>query len=434
MSQIISLLVWLLLVGIVAKSTLQRIHESLLHPIILFNGIITYYVIVPAAYILATGNGYFARITTTDTVFAVLSVVTISYAAAIYGFQRASSPRLSQKITPSVLLSERDAPSHRLRLLGLLGFTVGLLSYTYYIIVNGGPVQMFTVQPRTAFTTVPETGRWRVLGLTGIIGGYVTILTSHHQKATHGRLTIYNVLLLATVCTLTVASTVLTRARMMILLPLLILVIYLYNTNTITDRQMVGTAIGVGSLVLVGGVAESLLVGNGNIMVLLDSFVHRVRLEIMAGIITQVPSQHPYGYGETLLRAPMINWPGMPLRYGDQAEIIMIGENRKYTTMSGMLVGELWLNWGILGVIGGSLGYGGLLGLVYQFRNSSNYLVSGSYPIVLVTAVLLWPTNIAWATKSLVLRLIAPLVVATIGVIVWTNLESTDNSYWYRGD
>ncbi|WP_433632040.1 hypothetical protein [Halomicrococcus sp. NG-SE-24] len=411
-----------LLTAAVAKTTLQHAPQDILHPLVIVNGILAYFAIFPAAFLLATGRYYFRGVTTTDGLFAALSLVLLGYLLTVYGYRHAATTRVRLRLSNTVTVPGRsDVPPQRLRLLGITGFAIGGLSYTYYVLVNGGPIEMLTVTPRTAFTTVPETGRWRMLGLLGLFGGLITTLVSYWPGMSRHQLTSRDTTILASVCGTVLTAAVLTRARMVILIPIVIIFAYVYFANYVTQRQLIAGVSAVGVLVAISGFFEAAILGDGKLWLLMRGLIQTVRLEVFAGTVIQVPSQHPYAFGETLLRAPMIQWPGMPLRYGDQLEVIMIGKNRSHTTMSGMLLGELYLNWGVLGVLGGSGLFGLALGALTHLRTAQSYIARGSYPLLLIGTVLLWPTNLTWATQGIVLRLFIPLAAAITAAIIWTH-------------
>jgi oligosaccharide repeat unit polymerase len=411
------ILIALLLTTFVATAiwvTKQYGEDSILHPLILVNGVLAYFVLIPAAYLTLTGKFLFPLSNPYSSLYAGLSIFFLVYLLTIAGFRvfSTSSQDFKRYIPARRVPSSRDAKPQLVRWLGLAGFSVGLLTFSYYVWVNGGVMRMLTVHPRTAFSTVPETGRWRMIGLAGISGGFATLLVGYWPLLRHQTTDPRDMAILTIVTFLTFITSVMTRARMVIIIPVLVFLLYAYSAKLISRRAVLSAGGALAALVVVGSFVEAVFLGSGSTGIILRSIIHITRLEIFNGIVSRVPTNHPYQYGATLLRAFMIQWPDMPLRYGDQVELIIRGKNRANLTFSGMLLGELYLNFGLLGTLVGGFGYGAALGIVYRLRESTSYLAQGAYPILLIGTVLLLPTNLTWATQGIILRYLAPVAVA----------------------
>ena len=414
MNRIVIALLLMVFIATAILITKQYAEDTILHPLILVNGILAYFVLIPAAYLTLTGNFLFHLSNSYSSLYAGLSLFFLVYILTVVGFQTFSTTDhdFTRYIPNQRVPTHCDAKPQLIRWLGLAGFSFGLLAFSYYVWVNGGVLRMLTVHPRTAFSTAPETGRWRMIGLAGISGGFVTILIGYWPSLRRQTVDFQDIVILTLVFIVTFSASVMTRARMVIIIPALISLLYAYSAKLISRRFVVSAGGALAALIVVGSFVEAVFLGSGSTGIILRSVIHITRLEIFDGIVARVPATHPYQYGATLLRAFMIQWPGMPLRYGDQAELIIRGKNRANLTFSGMLLGELYLNFGILGTLMGGLGYGAALGLVYRLRESTSYLAQGAYPVLLVGTVLLLPTNLTWATQGIMLRFLAPVVAA----------------------
>ena len=411
------ILIALLLTTFVATTiwvTKQYGEDSILHPLILVNGVLAYFVLIPAAYLTLTGKFLFPLSNPYSSLYAGLSIFFLVYLLTIAGSVSFRHRLVTlngifpQDVYPPLI----DAKPQLVRWLGLAGFFAGILTFSYYVWVNGGVVRMLTVHPRTAFSTVPETGRWRMIGLAGISGGFATLLVGYWPLLRHRTMDIRDITILASVVFVTFVTSVMTRARMVIIVPVLVFLLYAYSAKLISRRIVLLAGGALAALVVIGSFIEAVFLGSGSTGIILRSIIHITRLEIFNGIVSRVPANHPYQFGATLLRAFMIQWPDMPLRYGDQVELIIRGKNRANLTFSGMLLGELYLNFGLLGTLVGGFGYGAALGIVYRLRESTSYLAQGAYPILLIGTVLLLPTNLTWATQGIMLRYLAPVAVA----------------------
>lgn len=404
----------------VARTTVRYVREDLLHPLVLLNAVLTYFVLVPAAYLLWTGEFLYGLTTPYATLLWALGVFALIYVIALSAFVRTPS-EWSVSSTRSV---SAEVDPRLLALLGGAGFVAGIAMFAYYVLVNGGPIRLLTVQPRTAFQTVPETARWRILGLAGVFGGMATVLTAYRARVEGVRrpLTRRDRALLISVVGIAVAVAVSTRARMVIAIPCLAVLLYVYSADLISRRALVGT----GSVAIVGaagfGLVEGVVLGQSRSLV--ESLVQTNRLQVFMATIVRVPEEVGYQFGATLLRATMLEWPGMPMRTGNLLEIIAVGNDWKARTFSGMMPAELWLNFGLVGVLVFAVLYGVGLRVVYGMRDADDPLVRGAFPFFFLSVLLLLPTNLTWALKSLAVRYLLPILLAAGAVLVVRHNES----------
>ena len=404
---------------VVVGTTAYYVREDLLHPFVLLTGILAYFVLLPAAYLLVTGEFRYGLSEPHTALLLAVGVFFGIYLIALWAFIRTP--------VPDWLVDQLPNQRHDTTLLALfggIGFVAGLAMYAYYVFLNGGPVRLFTVQPRTAFQIVDETARWRILGLTGIFGGMTTVLVAFRSRVEQGwrHLSPRESSVLVTVVGVALLVAVSTRARMVIIIPFLTVLVYVFSAGLISRR----TVVGGGALVFVAGVGfgivEAVLLGTGNAS-LIGAVVHTSRLQVLMATVARVPAEYGYQYGATLLRATLLEWPGMPMRTGNFLEVVAVGTDYKHRTFSGMMPAEVWLNFGLLGNIAFAVLYGAGLKLTYSMRDAPNALVRGAFPFAFVGVLLLLPTNITWALKGLLLRYLLPLVAAVVAV--WVLRDKT---------
>lgn len=404
--------------------------RDLLHPIVLVNGIMAYFVLVPATYFLATGMAAVpARfgLTNPERALTVALVVLLGMYVVIFVAFRRTSRYETTAVGGTLAGVFNDTNSSVLLATGLAGISIGLLIYGYYVFANGGLIRMLTVTPRTAFQTAPNTYRFRLLGLGGVFGGWATILCALRPALERRESTVlsirqsFPIITLATVVTsITMFVAVSTRARMVILVPALIVLVYGHTAGWFSQRILVG----VGSVVVMIGVSfsvfESLLNGYtiiGIMKTLIHSIVHIPRLTLVMVLTERVPDQASFLYGATIPEAFYIDLPGDP-RYGNVVEFIATGTDKEGHFASAMFPGELWLNFGPVGILVGGVIYGMVLQWTYRLRESTNSLVRGIQPIVFICVLLIWPTNLTWGISNLFVRVLMPVLVAIAATLV----------------
>lgn len=423
---------------ILAGATTYRYgRHDLLHPVVLVNGIMAYFVLIPATYFLATGMqtvpAKYGLIHPTRALAVALVVLFGMYivilAAYRWGPWGQPSPRNTRSRFDVSAVGDAFADTNPgvLLVIGLVGFSIGLLVYGYYVFANGGLVRLLTVTPRTAFQITPNTYRFRLLGLMGVVGGWVTVLCAL-RPALERRQSVFASLrqspraiaLAAVVTSITMFVAVSTRARMVILVPALIALVYGHTAGWLSQRTLVG----VGAVIVTIGVSfsaiESILNGYtiaGIIHVFVRGVVQVPRLALFMVLIERVPSEVSFMFGATIPEAFYIDLPGDP-RYGNVVERIATGTDKDTHFASAMLPGELWVNFGPVGILVGGVVYGAALRWAYRLREATVPLVRGVQPALFVCILLLWPTNLTWGLPNLFVRILVPVLVAVIAALI----------------
>jgi hypothetical protein len=483
--------------GLIGVTLYQTLRKDIMHPLVLVSGIFAYFIVIPGAYLLFTGfQSIPAEFHLSHPMWAlvvaliimlviyVITLVTFQFGFGFNGIRdldiKLSFSSLRSILWPRFVPDSRSQPQSMERgertdliidyldsvnpgvlfCLGLAGFSAGLLTYSGYVWINGGPMHMLTVAERTAVQTVPNTYRFRILGLAGLFGGWTTILCAlrpllerrGHEKRSSTRLhqhrsqssytqtrlfggtfsDLKNItsfirspsawagMTLILTSAIVLVAAVLTRARMVILVPALILLIYLHTAEWLPQRALLT----IGTLVFFVGVTfsaiEKILLGyplSATISPLLHGFVQTRRLALLMVVLVRVPFEFPFQYGATLLDAVYIDIPGFP-RYGNYLEIIAYGVEKENRTLSAMLPGELWLNLGPIGILIGGVVYGLALRWIYRFQHVAAPLLRGIYPMALVCVLLLLPSNLTWGIPNLFFRVLAPVIVAIVATLL----------------
>lgn len=441
----LAVLVLAAFVVLAGATTYRYGRHDLLHPVVLVNGIMAYYVLIPAAYFLYTGMraipARFDIVHPTRALSVALAVLFGMYVIILVAFRyspwRQSSPRGSRSrsrsgvanITDTVADAFADVNPGVVLVLGLVGFGVGVVSYGLFVWLNGGLIRMLTVTPRTAFYTVPNTLRFQILGMVGVFGGYATVLcalcpalerpeSSLSTHLSHGVLAILGI---TTALTMFVAVS--TRARMVILVPALILIVYLHTAGWLSRRTLTGFGAAVVTVGVSFSLIEGLVLGNRagiTLSALLNNVVHAPRFALVMVLVESVPGEVFFQLGATLPNAFYFDLPGLP-NYGNLLERIALGVDKRNHTSSAMLPGELWLNFGPVGIVVGGALYGAALRWAYRLREATAPLMRGVQPAVFACILLLWPTNLTWGIRRLFIRFLVPVLVAVVvaRIIQW---------------
>ncbi len=414
----LALLLTLGLTIIVGGTTVTRIRDELFHPIVVLNGIVLFYIIAPAWKLLLVG-GYSPRHANPGGQLAqTLAVVLVSYLAILWAYRRTRPDAAVSPFIPRW----RDMDTRALLVLGVLGFATGLVFYLYYVLVNGGFVRLLTVAPRTAFAG-PDTLRFHFLGFAGIFGGLITVLAAYRPRVVEWDLDVRDGALLGGLIVITFLVALSVRSRMNIVVPAAYLLLYADGTDRLPRRYLVMG----GTTLFVIGVTytffESLISARDVSLVYLvtDGVVSSIRVEVLMQVISNVPETHPYQHGATLLRSFGITWPGAPLTYGNQLEVIVYGEDHPYTSFPALILGELWLNFGLVGVLVGSVAFGWALKVVSSLRRrTESTSVMSLYPLLFLGVIAAYPTSIAWAIRGVWLRIVLPVVLSFV-VATWIS-------------
>jgi oligosaccharide repeat unit polymerase len=426
-------LVWVVFVAGVGVVTLRRIREDLLHPLVLVGAIIAYYILVPAAWLLGTGGfrvphragGYILLLT-------ALVVCGAAYAVIVVAYRRVSLGGFDADIPTFETARRNDEFTTVLVWLGVAGFVVGLVSYCYYVLVNGGFVRLVTVTPRTAFQTVPNTGRFEVLGEAGVYAGMIVTLVGLRGRIERRTLSRRAWMGVALVCAVALAVAISIRSRMNIAIIGGFLLLYFHGMDRVSERTIAGAA---GTLVVFGlgftfieGVVATGAVSLGR---LVQPFISTIRLEIIMETMQRVPDHYPFQWGGTWLHMLPVVFEWFPRRMGNQLEFIVFGTTRPTYTAPAMYIAALWLNFGLVGVLVGSGIYGAALAAVRQaFAGAQSAVARGLYPFVLLAVLSALPTSVGWAVKSMAIRLGIPIVVAFVVAAVLARRVDVERFAW----
>lgn len=426
---VIPILLLFVLVGFlvaIAGTTLQYWRDSIVHPLIVVNALTLYFVVIPGGYLSLTAAYRHDFSDPHGMLLRALAISLVAYLLTIATFTRLDFSSIHDYIPSN---SRDSVPPQLLFRIGLFGFLLGVLIYLYYVLINGGFVRLLTVTPRTTFQTVPNTARFKALTLLGTFGGLLTVLTAftawnspdQHQSPPHRGLEKWRLSLVGILVAATLLISVSFRSRFLILIPSAYLLIHFYSARFIRTRHLFG----LGGFVVVVGIIftflEHLLIGRASLDMVIEAAIHTNRLELLALIIDRVPDSYPYLWGETFLRAVWLTNENLHL-YGDYIDVLATGDDTVGVTRSGMFLGELYVNFGLVGTLVGGVLYGALLKFAYRLRESPNYLIRGAYPAAVVSAAFLLPTNAAWALKSLYFRFFPPLALAVVTVYLYCQL------------
>lgn len=394
---------------------LDHVRDDIFHPLVLVSGVLFYYVLVPGTYLFTTGQYVWPDVNARPHRALLVSTLALflTYLVILFAYRRFE---LSESTLWSVSLPNRETiDPDTLGWLGLLGFAAGIAFYLYYVFVNGGFVRLVSVTPRTAFQTVPDTGRFRLLATAGMYAGLITVYLGARPRVERGALSRTGLGLLVALAAISLFVAVSFRSRMNIAVISAYLLIYVYTADVVSTRTVLGAGVAVVLFGLTFTFIEHSIVGQADLAKLFRGFVDTIRLEVFTAIVQHVPGELPYQYGATFLYALHVQWPGMPLRYGEYAQLIVNGHNRQNVTFPAMMFGELWMNFGAVGLLAGGGLFGATLKVVYQVRRrAGGYLARGLYPLALLSVISAMPTSIEWAIKSMVFRLFVPIGLAVL--------------------
>lgn len=401
-----------LLLPTIAYTTYKTIGEDLFHPLIFVNGAITYFAIVPAIYLLLTNNHHHAYSQSTIAICMAVIFITIFYGCILGGFLLVrDTPRGVHTIQHhiSTIRRNRFTISPYTGLLTILG---GALSYGYYIYINGTFIQVLTV-PRLSFQAVPNTGRWKILALGLSLTGLLLMWVSYRSCIERGDMSHRQWSLLLSGSVVAFFLVGLTRARMLIVFPLACITVYFYTANKFSTVQII-TAVGaIGMTGLLFSSIEHLWITGTLGQSFFNTLIHTIRFENFVGLIQRVPTQYPYQYGYTFL-------PGLTqglIPWTQAMEIILLGHNIPGHATGAVSFGELYINFGIVGLVVGGLCLGLSFGWVYRLYTHverTHAYVRGLYPFVLVTMALTLASSLTWALQALWGRIV-PLMIVIVG-------------------
>jgi len=307
-----------------------------------------------------------------DSGFVVLAGVGI----LVYGFANSWGPRISQQIFAMPAEFDRD----RAVLITQIYAVIGLLAFGY-ILVNIPS----DLSAKRSFGTAYI--RWLVqfLLFAGVIG-FVTIL--HNREPVMSKLGIAS---LSAVFIFFLYGFLVSSRSIIVWNVILLMAVYTqYRQLRAGPIIAAGAAFALLSSVMIAfrsnasSWTEYLLP-----LTVLDRIfgADRGGITALSHIVAETPHDLPYRFGETLLiwivfPIPRAIWPGKPVNVGGQiaAEIYGAGNGTPPT-----LIGELYWNFGILGVLGGMFVLGiALRSLVtYRERNGSPWTMLFSTVLLL---------------------------------------------------
>jgi hypothetical protein len=411
------------------------VRRDLFHPLVLVTGVLLYYVLIPTAYLLQTGRFKIIHTQPNDkptlvldagpyeVLLPALALIFATYAVIVLAYRRTDPSLLPLDRVGDVWADDHAIDPRPLAWIGGVGFLCGIVAYVYYVTVNGGFVELVTITPRLAFQDVPNTGRYRLLALAGVYGGYVVTFTALLPRVEQRTLTRKGSLALGAIFAVTLLVAASFRARKNIAIVAAYLLLYLYTAGRLRDRHAV---LGSGGIVVFAALFtffEHFLIADISPWMILRGFVTTARLEIFAVVVRRVPEQYPFQYGVPLLRAFLIEGP---LPSTEHFDVIVTGRNRENVGLGAMLFGELYLNFGALGTLLGGAVFGSLLKVVSRTRETpTGYLGAGLYPAGLLIVLSALPISLTWATKSMFLRLVPPIVLALLAAYYYRRISAS---------
>lgn len=399
-------------------------------PLLYVTGVFAYFVLVPAVYLTFTRDFAYGHADPGVKLARALVVLLVAYVALLVGYAVVRRLLRASDLPP---LERPSVDSRVLLVLGLAGTAIGVIAFAYFVVINGGFTRLMTVKPRTAFQTVPNTGKFRLLGLMGVFGGWLTVWIALYPVVddTKRSLLSRTGLLLAGSLGLALAFAVFSRERLKILYIILFSVSYVATTSRVDIRRL--TAYGCG-LVLFGisfTAVEQAAIGSARFADLFHSVLNPLRLEALMEVVAGVPSERPYQGGATYLNTFVSDRGTGTMAYGDQVELLLRGRNAEAIGFSAMIWGEMWLNFGPPGILVGSGLYGAAIGAVAWFqRNAVSPALRGLSAVLVATVAIAIPAASTWISKVLFTQTLLPVLVA-LGVAYLvgrrTSLSSTDS-------
>lgn len=400
------------LIVVAAGASLRAFRETGFGPLLCVTGVFAYFVLAPAVYLVLTGDFAYGHADPGTKLARTLGVLLVAYVTLLAGYALGRTLLRRASVSP---LDGRPIDSRAVLLFGLAGMAVGVLAFAYFVTVNGGFVRLMTVKPRTAFQTVPETGRYRLLGLMGVFGGWLTTWIALHPVVDDPEESLLSRsgVLLAGTLVVAVAFAILSRERLKILYIVLFGVSYLATTSRVDVRQL---AVYGGSLAVLGvsfTAIEQTLIDSARFVDLFHSVLNPRRLEALMEVVAGVPADRPYQDGATYLKTFVSERGKGTMAYGDQVEVLLHGRNAEAIGFSAMIWGEMWLNFGPTGVLVGSGLYGMAIGAVSSFRRGATAPTSRGVSAVLVaTVAVALPAASTWIGKVLFVETLLPVLVA----------------------
>lgn len=393
------------------------------NPILLFFGVVTYFYIIPAIYLYMTSNyAWHSEIPNRDILVALLVVLLFSTLVSIsYLYLPEIKVYL---IKPHINQSD----SRYIFFAGLLWILIGLVSYTLFVSLNGGFASFLT--GNRALQTVPNTQRYKILAWAGLWSGLPLIIPSSHElyknmNKRQGRLFVYFIGLLVLVV---IIATFSFRSRLKAAYPIIYFLLYFHHQINKISFKGFGViaalgAIGVGGFTLI----EYIIIGkNTSLQLLINGLIYHLRFEPLIAVITEFSREPSFQFGTTFLYGGI--WYDIGVTsLGDQIELILTGRNQPGFTISATVLGELYINYGMIGILFFGAVYGFLLKTIKTtLLESDNNVSKGLYPAILFITLAVVPTSIGWVLRNFVMVVLPPIIITLVVRQFIVKAESND--------
>ncbi|MCF2165494.1 O-antigen polysaccharide polymerase Wzy [Halobacterium salinarum] len=385
-----------------------RHQNDVFNPISLFALGTIYLYLVPGVYLYISDDFvWLTEVSKRDFLTASL-VVFLFFALVVSSFLRLPKVKIR-----GINFNISRSDSRFLFFAGLLWIALGLTGYLLYVWLNGGFVRLLTVN-RALFQTVPNTQRYKILAWVGLWGGLPLVVPSAHElyeniDGRQRRLFIYFVSILVL---LVLVITFSFRGRLKAAYPMAYILLYLhYRIYKISFKQF-GLIAALGAISIGGFTFIEYIIGGGNasLRLIINGLIYRVRFEPLVAVITEASIERPFQLGTTFINGGMWYDVGItPL--GERIELIVTGEDLPGFTIGATVIAELYLNYGIVGVLLGAPIYGFLLKVIWStLLESDNYIVKGIYPAMLFISLAIVPTSIGWVLRNFVMIVLPPII------------------------
>jgi len=378
------------------------------HPLCIIQGLLAYFLYVPGIIVLLTGSQKLEIIGMPISVIVNALLLTLLFNVFIWvGYYISYQPTCGEI---KGLRQFRIHVDKSALLIGKVAVATGFALMAFYIFINGGPMRLF-MENRVDFQQVPNTGRYLLLGRSGIFAGGTLLLTAYGaqiKKSTDWK----NTAGLFGVSLLLLITNVIWRSRILILFPMVVVgLIIHYRLFRFRWRHLPVIITGVSLLLVVFEVAEASLTGAQSVWY--SPLVYRPRVENLAVILSEVPSDHPYRWGKPFLALiyPQI-WDlvGIEVKTGGTiAEHIVWGSNKPNYSVSGTIVGYLYYSAAYFGIIFGGLCLGITTGIV-RTAYINGTIMLGTYSVLLFLTIITIPTSVGWVVRTFGVILIPPLL------------------------
>jgi len=384
-----------------------RDREDPFNPILLFTLLAIYFYLIPGIYLFITEDWvWINNVPNKDFLIASL-VVLLFFILVISSYFR--SPKLKLR---GVGFNISSADSRYLFFAGVFWIVLGLVGYLSFVWLNGGFIRLFTVN-RTQFQTVPNTQRYKILAWTGLWSGLPLVVSSAHElyedidnSYRQRFLFIVTGIVLAVI-----VATFSFRSRLKAGYPIAFLLLYTHYRIYKFEIKQVGIIAALGVIGIGGFSFVEHIIGSGgtSIQLLVNGFIYRVRFEPLIAVINAVSVERSLQFGTSLFYGGMWLDSGIT-GLGNQIELIVTGTNTSGLTIGGTVIAELYLNYGIIGVIIFAPIYGLLLKTIRStLIKSNNDLAQGLYPAILFIMLAIVPTSIGWVFRNFVIVILPPI-------------------------